>query len=183
MTTTTSAPTRSERAKCWEARDRYFQCLDDEGVLAPSSEGKSSACFPLRKQFEKDCVKSWVSAKRRHFELFALGLVSHSLVIRESRSTILPKNESRMHGKSSSSSSNSEDSPVPMLTRHNHNQNRLPKTPEWSEKIKIHFLMVCLSPLYDSRRSTISDMKTDQQKLDMHINVTPLIFLTTKEAS
>jgi hypothetical protein len=58
--TTTSPPTRSERAKCWEARDNYFKCLDEQGVVAPSSEGKSSVCFPLRKQFEKDCVKSWV---------------------------------------------------------------------------------------------------------------------------
>lgn len=58
MATSGAAPSRSERAACWEARDAYFQCLDIKGVLAPGDEGR--ACLSDRRKFEKDCVRSWV---------------------------------------------------------------------------------------------------------------------------
>jgi len=68
MATGTTPPDRNERQACWDARDAYFGCLDEKGIIAPGDEGR--ACLVNKKAFERDCVKSWVVyfAKRRVME-------------------------------------------------------------------------------------------------------------------
>ncbi|KAJ3047110.1 hypothetical protein HK097_000231, partial [Rhizophlyctis rosea] len=88
-------PTRQARAKCWAARDAYFQCLDSHSLwlqgLKPSSYsevvsidptkpniiaendktvGKEQrrelyACRKEKDGFDRDCLASWVS----HFSM------------------------------------------------------------------------------------------------------------------
>jgi cytochrome c oxidase assembly factor 6 len=57
------APDRSQRAKCWEARDAYFQCLDKNGIVDSLSEKDKAAkgCPAEGKAFEANCATSWVS--------------------------------------------------------------------------------------------------------------------------
>lgn len=52
----------SSRKVCWEARDNFFACLDKhniEDAIKNDKEAKSK-CSAENKQFEKDCIKSWV---------------------------------------------------------------------------------------------------------------------------
>lgn len=57
------APDRSERARCWEARDAYFKCLDREGIVDSLSEKDKAekGCASDGRAFEKNCAASWVS--------------------------------------------------------------------------------------------------------------------------
>ncbi|KAH6668160.1 cytochrome oxidase c subunit VIb-domain-containing protein [Plectosphaerella plurivora] len=56
------APDRSERARCWEARDAYFACLDRANVIDPVKEDKAAraACSAENTGFENNCATSWV---------------------------------------------------------------------------------------------------------------------------
>lgn len=57
------APDRTERRRCWEARDAYFACLDRNGILDALKDEKATAraCGPEGAGFEKDCAREWVS--------------------------------------------------------------------------------------------------------------------------
>lgn len=57
------APDRSQRAKCWEARDAYFKCLDNNGIVDSISEKDKAAkaCAVEERGFEANCASSWVS--------------------------------------------------------------------------------------------------------------------------
>lgn len=57
------APDRTERRRCWEARDNYFACLDRNGILDALKDEKASAsaCGSEGVGFEKDCAREWVS--------------------------------------------------------------------------------------------------------------------------
>lgn len=57
------APDRSQRAKCWEARDIYFQCLDKNDIVDSLKEKDKAAkaCSSEGKAFEANCASSWVS--------------------------------------------------------------------------------------------------------------------------
>jgi cytochrome c oxidase assembly factor 6 len=59
------APDRTERKKCWEARDVFYGCLDKNNVIdSLNGEGKKTAekqCANENKQFEQDCAAAWVS--------------------------------------------------------------------------------------------------------------------------
>ncbi|KAL2127308.1 hypothetical protein VTI74DRAFT_10938 [Chaetomium olivicolor] len=57
------APTRAERAKCWEARDGYFACLDANGIVDALKEDKKAAkvCGKEGEVFERDCAAQWVT--------------------------------------------------------------------------------------------------------------------------
>lgn len=57
------APSRSERAKCWEARDKYFGCLDKAGIIDALKDDKEAAkaCKAESAEFERDCAAQWVS--------------------------------------------------------------------------------------------------------------------------
>lgn len=60
--TETIAPNRSQRARCWEARDAFFRCLDANGII-DSLKGKELAAEKCGKEdveFSKECVGSWV---------------------------------------------------------------------------------------------------------------------------
>ncbi|KIM37347.1 hypothetical protein M413DRAFT_448628 [Hebeloma cylindrosporum] len=52
------APNRQDRQKCWEARDAYFACLDDAGVVKAGEEGK--ACSKEKRLYEDNCARSWI---------------------------------------------------------------------------------------------------------------------------
>lgn len=60
------APDRSARAKCWEARDAYFQCLDKNTIIdsLTNKDAAEKACGVENKGFEKNCASSWVSFLR-----------------------------------------------------------------------------------------------------------------------
>ncbi|KAF3096972.1 hypothetical protein TWF569_006763 [Orbilia oligospora] len=65
----TTAPDRSERAKCWESRDLFFTCLDKHDILdsIKDSELANKNCGSELKLFDRDCASSWVEyfKKRR----------------------------------------------------------------------------------------------------------------------
>ncbi|KAK6527993.1 hypothetical protein TWF281_009252 [Arthrobotrys megalospora] len=65
----TTAPDRSERAKCWESRDLFFSCLDKNDILdsIKDSDAANKECGAQLKGFERDCASSWVEyfKKRR----------------------------------------------------------------------------------------------------------------------
>ncbi|CAG9761976.1 unnamed protein product [Ceutorhynchus assimilis] len=50
-----SFPTKEERAVCWSARDKYWECLD---------KGAESQCKEFRKLYEQSCTAQWV----KHFD-------------------------------------------------------------------------------------------------------------------
>ena len=56
------APTRSQRARCWEARDGFFRCLDEHGIVdaIKNADAAKASCRSKELQFEKECVGSWV---------------------------------------------------------------------------------------------------------------------------
>ncbi|KAH8819796.1 cytochrome oxidase c subunit VIb-domain-containing protein [Xylogone sp. PMI_703] len=56
------APDRSQRAKCWEARDQYFECLDKNSIIDSLGEKDKAAkaCGSEGKKFEANCATSWV---------------------------------------------------------------------------------------------------------------------------
>ncbi|KAG0634081.1 cytochrome oxidase c subunit VIb-domain-containing protein, partial [Tuber brumale] len=66
------APSRSQRALCWAARDQFFACLDKHNILDPLKNPKASKsfCGPEDTSFEKECKGSWVEyfKKRRVME-------------------------------------------------------------------------------------------------------------------
>jgi cytochrome c oxidase assembly factor 6 len=73
------APDRSERKRCWEARDGFYQCLDKHNVIdATRGEGKAIAtkeCANENKKFEQDCAAAWVCTTNRTTSSFSLGLL------------------------------------------------------------------------------------------------------------
>lgn len=56
-----SFPSREERKKCWDARDRYWECLDS---LVKSNSKDTTKCKELRKLYENGCTSQWV----KHFD-------------------------------------------------------------------------------------------------------------------
>lgn len=63
----TSVPpnTRSGRAKCWEARDIYFKCLDRINVIDPLNVSNANTikenCGKEDLAFNESCASSWIS--------------------------------------------------------------------------------------------------------------------------
>lgn len=61
-----AVPDRSERKRCWAARDSFYQCLDKHDVIdATKGEGKAIAdkqCAQENQKFEEDCATAWVRA-------------------------------------------------------------------------------------------------------------------------
>ena len=56
------APSRSDRTKCWAARDAFFACLDRHGIVdsIQNSGAAESHCGQEEKVLQKDCASSWV---------------------------------------------------------------------------------------------------------------------------
>ena len=44
-----------------QARDAYYECLREAGVLPSPGDPPPSRCAALRKAFERGCLPSWVS--------------------------------------------------------------------------------------------------------------------------
>jgi cytochrome c oxidase assembly factor 6 len=62
-------PSRTNRTKCYEARDAFFECLDKNNILDSinSKAGQAAAkksCGQEDIVFEKNCAHSWVSGGR-----------------------------------------------------------------------------------------------------------------------
>ncbi|KAI4225111.1 MAG: hypothetical protein L6R36_004168 [Xanthoria steineri] len=57
------APDRTSRAKCYEARDAFFHCLDKNGILdaIKDQEKARQGCGDVEKAFGRDCAGSWVT--------------------------------------------------------------------------------------------------------------------------
>lgn len=55
---------RSSRKQCWDARDDFFECLNNIDVinaLDPSQEKKvKSKCGTQEKKFNNSCAESWI---------------------------------------------------------------------------------------------------------------------------
>lgn len=66
------APNRTERSRCWEARDIYFKCLDANNIVDSISDKDKAekVCGAAGKGFEGNCASSWVIyfKKRRVME-------------------------------------------------------------------------------------------------------------------
>ena len=56
------APDRVKRAMCWDARDKYFKCLDKHDILdaIKDSDKAEKNCSTEGKAFEENCAQSWV---------------------------------------------------------------------------------------------------------------------------
>lgn len=56
--------TRSQRRLCWDARDKYFECLNGINVINALSEKNQplikKSCQQQEDEFEKNCVDSWI---------------------------------------------------------------------------------------------------------------------------
>ncbi|KAF6265145.1 hypothetical protein COO60DRAFT_1480853 [Scenedesmus sp. NREL 46B-D3] len=57
------ATTRSGRAGCYSARDSFYQCLRECGLLEVKGDIPNK-CRQLRAKFESACLPSWV----KHFD-------------------------------------------------------------------------------------------------------------------
>ncbi|KAI8784913.1 cytochrome c oxidase assembly factor 6 [Biomphalaria glabrata] len=55
-------PKQDERQKCWDSKDRYWDCLTENNEDA-------TKCLKQREDYEKSCIKQWVKYfdKRRDF--------------------------------------------------------------------------------------------------------------------
>ena len=55
---------RTERQACWEARDTYFACLDQNRILDALKDPETARrkCHREGEAFERDCAASWVGS-------------------------------------------------------------------------------------------------------------------------
>ncbi|KAH3681741.1 hypothetical protein WICPIJ_007300 [Wickerhamomyces pijperi] len=65
QSSTTVAPNRSKREQCWESRDLYLDCLEQNKIDNPNDVKKYQEelkkCQKQSDAFDRDCAKSWVS--------------------------------------------------------------------------------------------------------------------------
>lgn len=57
--------TKSDRQKCWDAKDRYWECLD-------ANPENTAACENLRSIYVSSCPAQWVSF--RYFKIASNSL-------------------------------------------------------------------------------------------------------------
>jgi Cytochrome oxidase c subunit VIb len=59
-------PDRASRVKCWDARDKFFGCLDKNDIIDSVEEDTKARkqCPSEFQEFEKECIASWVSSSR-----------------------------------------------------------------------------------------------------------------------
>jgi len=74
------APNKAERAVCWSAKDRYWDCLDNSGAGAVDL----SICKELRKTFEAGCSNTWVKHFDRRFGYTRFKKSQPSYILTES---------------------------------------------------------------------------------------------------
>lgn len=56
---------KSGREKCWQARDAYYQCVEDAGVTFTAETPAPPACKAARAAYQAACKASWV----KHFDV------------------------------------------------------------------------------------------------------------------
>ncbi|KAI9037640.1 cytochrome c oxidase subunit 6B family protein [Aspergillus affinis] len=56
------APDRSSRKRCWEGRDLFFTCLDDNNIIDAIKDDKEARrkCGKEIAEFETACSQTWV---------------------------------------------------------------------------------------------------------------------------
>ncbi|GMT26992.1 hypothetical protein PFISCL1PPCAC_18289, partial [Pristionchus fissidentatus] len=61
---------KSDRRKCYQARDSYFSCTDSVLDSGKNEKEAEKACRSERKSFESDCPSSWVAhfIRKHNFE-------------------------------------------------------------------------------------------------------------------
>ena len=99
---------REERRACWEARDKYFTCLDKHKILDALKEKDAAAskCGTQTQKFEQDCARSWVRLisclwmrGRKAESLGALAVVGcKAAEIREKAKPKERRPDRRLHG-------------------------------------------------------------------------------------
>lgn len=56
-------PNKAKRLECWDARDRFFECLTkhniDNSLDAKEQANVQANCGELRAEFKAKCVASW----------------------------------------------------------------------------------------------------------------------------
>ncbi|XP_044728499.1 cytochrome c oxidase assembly factor 6 homolog [Chrysoperla carnea] len=58
-----SFPSKDERNSCWNSRDEYWKCLDENA----SRKDVPDPCLELRKLYETKCPSTWIKYfDRRH---------------------------------------------------------------------------------------------------------------------
>lgn len=65
-----SAPSRSQRQACWDARDAFFQCLESKDILDADGDVANKQCGKFKQPYHGNCAQSWVDYfnKRRILE-------------------------------------------------------------------------------------------------------------------
>lgn len=65
-----SFPDKQQRKICWDARDKYWECLDSNSIK--ESTERSKACVEFRRIFEKSCPPKWVTHfdRKRDYNVF-----------------------------------------------------------------------------------------------------------------
>ncbi|XP_059062016.1 cytochrome c oxidase assembly factor 6 homolog [Achroia grisella] len=65
-----SFPNKEQRKACWDSRDRYWECLDNQNIKDNSERPK--ACIEFRRAFEKSCPTQWVLHfdRKRDFNVY-----------------------------------------------------------------------------------------------------------------
>ena len=61
---TPEAPNRNQRVHCWEARDAFFRCLDQNSIIDSIADHELAReqCSKEGVAFEESCASSWVSS-------------------------------------------------------------------------------------------------------------------------
>ncbi|XP_044255806.1 cytochrome c oxidase assembly factor 6 homolog [Tribolium madens] len=72
-----SFPTKEDRNLCWSARDRYWECLNKNGII--DSKDDRGPCLEFRKLYEKSCSAQWVKHfdRRRNYLQFKEKIEKH----------------------------------------------------------------------------------------------------------
>lgn len=69
-----SFPDKDERKKCWDSRDRYWECLEKNSPKHNNTSGaeEPKECVKLRKLYEAGCPGQWVKHfdRKRTYEQF-----------------------------------------------------------------------------------------------------------------
>lgn len=65
------APDRTSRQRCWEGRDLFFTCLDDNNIIDALKDDKEARrkCAKEIAEFETACSKTWVCLSPLHLDL------------------------------------------------------------------------------------------------------------------
>ncbi|KXJ17745.1 Cytochrome c oxidase assembly factor 6-like [Exaiptasia diaphana] len=74
------APTSEERKKCYEARDKFFACLE-------VNEGDESACAKHKELYHASCPMAWVKyfARKKVYDEYKKKLNTEGFKLEDSK--------------------------------------------------------------------------------------------------